>query len=52
MTGKEWLDQDIKTEVLKRKPTLNIGNPVSEDTSNMKPIKEYTEQQEAPEMTL
>ncbi|MCA9766707.1 MAG: hypothetical protein KC455_09860, partial [Carnobacterium sp.] len=52
MTGKEWLDQDIKTEVLKRKPNLNIDNPVPEDTSNMKPIKEYTEQQEAPEMTI
>ncbi|MCA9766992.1 MAG: hypothetical protein KC455_11320, partial [Carnobacterium sp.] len=52
MTGKEWLEQDIKTEVLKRKPTLNIDNPVPKDTSNMKSIKEYTEQQIAPEIKL
>lgn len=52
MTGKEWLEQDIKTEVLKRKPTLNIDNLIPENTSNMKSIKEYTEQQIAPEIKL
>ena len=52
MTGKEWLEQDIKTEVLKRKPTLTIDNPIPADTSNMKFIKEYTEQQKSPEMKM
>lgn len=52
LTGKEWLNQDIKTEVLKRKPTLTISNPIPEDTSKLKPIKEYTKQQKMPEMKL
>src|SRR5699024_99538 len=50
MTGKDWLNQDIKTEVLKRKPTITIDNPIPEDTTNMKPIKKYIEQQKTPEM--
>lgn len=52
MTGKDWLNQDIKTEVLKRKPTITIDNPIPEDTTNMKPIKKYIEQQKTPEMKL
>lgn len=52
LTGKEWLNQDIKTEVLKRKPTISINNPIPEDTSNMKPIKEYSNQNKEPKMKI
>lgn len=52
MSGKDWLNQDIKTEVLKRKPTITIDNPIPENTTNMKPLKRYIEQQKTPEMKL
>lgn len=44
LTGKEWLSQDIKNEVLNRKPNLNIQNKVPEDTGTFKTVPEYTQQ--------
>uniref|UniRef100_UPI00344DED4C DUF6782 family putative metallopeptidase n=1 Tax=Carnobacterium TaxID=2747 RepID=UPI00344DED4C len=52
LTGKEWLNQDIKTEVLKRKPTISIDNPIPEDRMNMRSIKDYFNQNKELEMKL
>lgn len=44
LTGKEWLGQDIKNDVLNRKPNLNIQNNIPEDKGNFMNILEYTQQ--------
>ena len=51
-TGKEWLNQDIKTEVLKRKPTLVIDNPIPEYTENMEPLFSYAQEQKVPQIPM
>lgn len=52
LTGKEWLNQDIKTEVLKRKPTISIDNPIPENCTNMRSIKDYFNQNKEIEMKI
>ncbi|WP_192987821.1 ArdC-like ssDNA-binding domain-containing protein [Carnobacterium mobile] len=52
LTGKEWLSQDIKNEVLNRKPNLNIQNKVPEDTDTFKTISEYTQQKKVNHLNL
>ncbi|MGE7365451.1 ArdC-like ssDNA-binding domain-containing protein [Desemzia incerta] len=52
LTGKEWLSQDIKNDVLNRKPNLNIQNKIPEDTSHFKTIPEYTQQKKATDLSL
>uniref|UniRef100_UPI00344B5FEF hypothetical protein n=1 Tax=Carnobacterium sp. TaxID=48221 RepID=UPI00344B5FEF len=52
LTGKEWLNQDIKTELLKRKPTISIDNPIPEDCTNMRSIKDYFNQNKEIEMKI
>ncbi|MGH2105234.1 hypothetical protein [Aerococcus urinaeequi] len=52
MTGKEWLSQDIKNEVLNRKPNLNIQNKVPEDTGTFKTVPEYTQQKKVNDLKL
>jgi len=44
LTGKEWLSQDIKNEVLNRKPNLYIQIKVPEDIGTFKTVPEYTQQ--------
>lgn len=52
LTGKEWLKQDIKTEVLKRNPTISIDNPIPENCTNMRLIKDYFNQNKEIEMKI
>lgn len=52
MTGKEWLNEDIKTEVLRRKPNLNIDNKIADSNIEMKPIAEFTKEKKVSELKL
>ena len=52
LTGKEWLNQDIKTEVLRRKPTLVIDNPIPENTEHLEPLPHYTQEQQTPQISM
>ena len=52
LTGENWLNQDIKTEVLRRKPQLNVDNPIESKPENAQPFKDFVQEQSAPQPKL
>ena len=40
MSGKEWLKEDVKNEVLNRKPNMNINNKFPENSEHLESIEE------------
>lgn len=51
-TGKQWLNEDLKTEILKRKPSLSIENTVPEKTNKAQDIQSYTQEKSSPELKM
>lgn len=51
-TGKQWLNEDLKTETLKRKPSLSIENTVPEKTNKAQDIQSYTQEKSSPELKM
>ncbi|MDN6166913.1 MAG: ImmA/IrrE family metallo-endopeptidase [Tetragenococcus koreensis] len=51
-TGKQWLNEDLKTEILKRKPSLSIDNDVPEKTKHAQDIQSYIQEKSSPELKM
>lgn len=51
-TGKQWLNEDLKTEILKRKPSIIIDNEVPEKTKHAQDIQSYTQEKNSPELKM
>lgn len=43
MSGEEWLNEDVKNEVLNRKPNMAIENSLPNNSENFETLEEFSE---------
>src|SRR5699024_12689026 len=44
MSGKEWLKEDVKNEVLNRKPNMTIENDLPDHSENFETLEEFSQE--------
>src|SRR5690625_736910 len=44
MSGKEWLKEDVKNEVLNRKPNMTIENDLADHSENFETLEEFSQE--------
>lgn len=52
LTGKDWLSEDIKTEVLKQRPHYSINNSIQDKPENAQPFEDFVRERPAPQPKL